>query len=57
MAILGVYLVLRMRWSGFPESLKVKNFRAVMITTWSRWILDFLVGVLVFYLFALVGTG
>ena len=56
-AFLGVYLVLRMRWSGFPRSLAVKNYRAVMIATWSLWVLNMLVGLLVFYFFALVGSG
>ncbi|MDE1819599.1 MAG: hypothetical protein KGJ23_06205 [Euryarchaeota archaeon] len=55
-AILGVYLVLRMRWSGFPEALKVRNFRAVMITTWIVWFSNVLVGYLVFYYFAYTQT-
>lgn len=56
-AFLGVYLVLRMRWSRFPQKLAVKNFRAVMITTWGLWFLNIIVGFLVFYFFALVGSG
>lgn len=56
-AVLGVYLVLRMRWSKFPGALKVQNFRAVMITTWSIWVLNVLIGLLVFYFFAYLGTG
>jgi hypothetical protein len=56
-AILGVYLVLRMRWSKFPEVLKVQNYRAVMITTWSLWFVNILVGFLVFYYFAFLQTG
>lgn len=56
-AFLGVYLVLRMRWSRFPERLKVQNFRRVMITTWTLWIINIAVGFLVFYYFALAGTG
>ncbi|HLQ06704.1 MAG TPA: hypothetical protein VK126_03015 [Nitrososphaerales archaeon] len=56
-AILGVYLVLRMRWSRFPEALKVQNYRAVMITTWSLWFVNILVGFLVFYFFAFLQTG
>jgi hypothetical protein len=56
-AILGVYLVLRMRWSRFPQRLAVQNYRPVMITTWSLWVVNVLVGILVFYYFAYVGTG
>jgi hypothetical protein len=56
-AVLGVYLVLRMRWSGFPQALVIQNFRPVMITTWSLWVLNVLVGIAVFYFFAYVGTG
>jgi hypothetical protein len=56
-AVLGVYLVLRMRWSRFPEALKVQNFRAVMITTWSIWVVNVLIGLLVFYFFAYLQTG
>ncbi len=56
-AFLGVYLVLRMRWSRFPEALKVQNYRAVMITTWSMWFLNVMVGFLVFYFFAYLATG
>lgn len=56
-AFLGVYLVLRMRWSGFPQSLAVQNFRPVMISTWSLWVLNVLVGFLVYYFFAYLGTG
>lgn len=56
-SFLGVYLVLRMRWSGFPERLKVQNFRPVMITTWSLWFINIMVGFLVFYYFAYLATG
>jgi hypothetical protein len=56
-AVLGVYLVLRMRWSRFPERLKVQNYRAVMITTWSVWTVNMVVGALVFYFFAFLQTG
>lgn len=56
-AFLGVYLVLRMRWSRFPESLKVQNFRRVMIVTWALWFLNILIGFLVFYYFAFLATG
>ena len=56
-AVLGVYLVLRMRWSRFPEALKVRNYRAVMITTWSLWFLNVIVGIFVFYYFAYLATG
>jgi hypothetical protein len=56
-AFLGVYLVLRMRWSRFPQRLAVQNFRPVMITTWSLWVVNVLVGILVFYFFAYLGTG
>jgi len=56
-AFLGVYLVLRMRWSRFPQRLAVVNFRRVMITTWSLWVVNVLVGILVFYFFAYAGTG
>jgi hypothetical protein len=56
-AILGVYLVLRMRWSGFPAALKVQNYRAVMIATWILWVVNVLIGLLVFYFFAVLGTG
>ena len=56
-AFLGVYLVLRMRWNRFPEALKVQNFRRVMITTWILWFVNIIIGFLVFYFFALVGTG
>lgn len=56
-AILGVYLVLRMRWGGFPEALKVQNYRAVMITTWSLWFINIVVGFVVFYFFAVLQTG
>ena len=52
-AVLGVYLVLRMRWAGFPRSLAVKNYRSVMILTWSLWFINVIVGLLVFYYFAL----
>jgi uncharacterized membrane protein YozB (DUF420 family) len=51
--VLGVYLVLRMRWSGFPKSLAVQNFRAVMMATWTLWLINFVVGLLVFYYFVL----
>ena len=51
-AVLGVYLVLRMRWSGFPQRLAVQNYRRVMIITWSLWTLNVIVGILVFYFFA-----
>jgi len=54
---LGVYLVLRMRWSGFPQALAVKNFRPVMITTWSLWVFNVSIGLLVYYFFAYLGTG
>jgi uncharacterized membrane protein YozB (DUF420 family) len=56
-AILGVYLVLRMRWSRFPEALKVQNFRRVMIFTWGLWLTNVVVGFLVFYFYVLAGTG
>ncbi len=56
-AFLGVYLVLRMRWSGFPQRLAVKNFRAVMLTTWGLWFVNIIVGFVVFYFFVLAGTG
>ncbi len=56
-AVLGVYLVLRMRWSGFPRALVIQNFRPVMITTWTLWVLNVLVGIAVFYFFVYVGTG
>ncbi len=56
-AFLGVYLVLRMRWSRFPERLKVQNYRAVMITTWSLWFVNIIVGFLVYYLFAYLAIG
>ena len=56
-AFLGVYLVLRMRWSGFPQALAVQNFRPVMITTWSLWVVNFMVGILVFYFFVYLGSG
>jgi hypothetical protein len=56
-AFLGVYLVLRMRWSRFPQVLAVQNFRAVMIVTWTMWFLNLMVGFLVFYFFVLVGAG
>jgi hypothetical protein len=56
-SFLGVYLVLRMRWTGFPERLKVQNFRPVMITTWTLWFLNIVIGLLVFYFFVAAGTG
>lgn len=56
-AVMGVYLVLRMRWSKFPEFLKVQNYRRVMIATWGLWVVNVFVGILVFYFFAVVGTG
>lgn len=56
-SFLGVYLVLRMRWNRFPEALKVQNFRPVMITTWSLWFVNIMVGFLVFYYFAYVAIG
>jgi len=56
-AFLGVYLVLRMRWSRFPERLKVQNFRRVMIATWGLWLVNVAIGLLVFYFFVLAGTG
>jgi hypothetical protein len=56
-AVLGVYLVLRMRWSGFPEFLKVQNYRRVMIVTWTLWAINLLIGILVFYFFAVLGAG
>ena len=56
-AVLGVYLVLRMRWSRFPQALAVKNFRAVMMATWTIWFVNVLVGFMVFYFFAYVGSG
>ncbi len=56
-SFLGVYLVLRMRWSRFPERLKVQNYRRVMISTWSLWFVNILVGFAVFYYFVFVATG
>ncbi len=56
-AILGVYLVLRMRWKKFPQALAVQNFRAVMIFTWAIWFLNILLGFAVFYFFAYLGTA
>jgi uncharacterized membrane protein YozB (DUF420 family) len=56
-AVLGVYLVLRMRWSGFPQRLAVQNYRRLMTVTWSLWALNFLVGLAVFYFFALPGAA
>ena len=56
-SFLGVYLVLRMRWSGFPERLKVQNFRRVMITTWGLWFFNIVIGFLVFYFFVYLGSG
>jgi hypothetical protein len=56
-SFLGVYLVLRMRWSKFPERLKVQNFRRVMITTWSLWFVNIIVGLLVFYFYVYIGSG
>ncbi|MBI3840511.1 MAG: hypothetical protein HY297_00900 [Thaumarchaeota archaeon] len=56
-AFLGVYLVLRMRWSGFPRRLAVQNFRPVMITTWTLWVLNVFIGFIVYYFFAYTGTG
>jgi hypothetical protein len=52
-AVLGVYLVLRMRWSAFPKRLAIQNFRSVMIITWVLWLINVVVGLLVFYYFAL----
>jgi uncharacterized membrane protein YozB (DUF420 family) len=54
---LGIYLVLRMRWSRFPARFAVQNFRAVMIATWILWMVNFVVGVAVFYYFAYAQTG
>lgn len=56
-AILGVYLVLRMRWSRFPQALAIQNYRPVMVTTWSFWVVNVFVGILVFYFFVFLGTG
>ncbi len=56
-AFLGVYLVLRMRWSRFPQRLAVQNFRRVMILTWSLWVVNVFVGILVFYFFAYLVSG
>ena len=56
-SFLGVYLVLRMRWSRFPEALKIQNFRPVMITTWSLWFINIMVGFVVFYFFVFLQTG
>jgi hypothetical protein len=52
-AFLGVYLVL----SRFPQRLAVQNFRPVMITTWSLWVVNVFVGILVFYFFVYLGSG
>jgi len=46
-----------MRWSRFPERLKVQNYRRVMISTWSLWFVNILVGFVVFYYFVFVATG
>lgn len=56
-SVLGVYLVLRMRWSRFPQRLAVQNFRPVMITTWSLWVLNVFVGIAVYYFFAYLAVG
>lgn len=54
---LGVYLVLRMRWSRFPPRLAVRNFRALMVATWVLWMVNFAIGLAVFYYFAYAQTG
>ncbi|MCI4318555.1 MAG: DUF420 domain-containing protein [Thermoplasmata archaeon] len=54
---LAVYLVVRMRWAKFPPRLAVRNFRALMIVTWVLWIVNFAIGLAVFYYFAYVQTG
>lgn len=56
-AVLGVYLLLRMRWKRFPKWLAVRNFRAVMVLTWSVWAVNVFVGYAVFYYFAYAQTG
>lgn len=56
-SFLGVYLVLRMRWSRFPEALKVQNFRRLMIVTWALWSANILVGYLIFYFYVIAGSG
>ncbi len=56
-AILGIYLVLRMRWSGFPQRLAVQNYRRLMIITWGLWALNLVIGLTVFYFFSLPGAA
>ena len=54
---IGIYLVLRMRWSEFPKQLAIQNFRGLMIVTWSLWFLNIILGFAVFYFFAYLQTG
>jgi len=56
-AALAVYLLLRMRWPGFPRRLAVRNFRAVMLTTWVLWVANVAIGILVFYYFTYLGQA
>lgn len=56
-AVFGVYLVLRMRWKRFPRRLAVRNYRVLMIATWSIWCADIFVGFFIFYFFVLRQTG
>ncbi len=56
-AVLGAYLVLRMRWRRLPRFLAVRNYRAVMRFTWATWFLNVFVGYAVFYFFAFAHTA
>ncbi|MCI4323147.1 MAG: hypothetical protein L3K03_03870 [Thermoplasmata archaeon] len=56
-AVAAVYLLLRMRWAGFPKRLAIQNFRWLMIGTWCLWVANTVLGYLVFYYFAYKQTG
>ena len=56
-AVSGVYLVLRMRWRGFPRFLAIRNYRALMIGTWATWTADIVVGYAIFYFFVFLHAG
>lgn len=56
-AVLGLVLVVRMRWGRPARSASIGNYRYVMIATWAMWFVNIFVGYAIFYYFVLQGTG
>ncbi len=56
-ALLGGFLVVRMRWGPPFKSPSIGKYRIVMIATWALWFGNIFVGYAIFYYFVIRGTG